>query len=120
MLVFTVHFSGMILVNISVELAPRKYTMIKKRGSIRIIRDSGDGTQRRTYDHIVVKEDSNDNLKSRTESLKLAADYFLGQIRGLENKVSKEDAEGAKLFFKNAGITLKDIVRQFEDLKTNF
>lgn len=70
--------------------------------------------------HIMVKEDAADNTKSRTESLKLTADYFLGQLRGLVDKVSKEDSEGAKLFFKNANNTLKDLVRQFEDLKANF
>ena len=70
--------------------------------------------------HVMVKEDAGDNTKSRTESLKLTADYFLGQLRGLVDKVSKEDSEGAKLFFKNANNTLKDLVRQFEDLKANF
>lgn len=70
--------------------------------------------------HFIVKEDAGDNTKSRTESLKLTADYFLGQLRGLVDKVSKEDSEGAKLFFKNANNTLKDLVRQFEDLKANF
>ncbi len=70
--------------------------------------------------HVLVKEDATDNTKSRTESLKLTADYFLGQLRGLVDKVSKEDSEGAKLFFKNANNTLKDLVRQFEDLKANF
>lgn len=68
----------------------------------------------------IVKEDAGDNTKSRTESLKLTADYFLGQLRGLVDKVSKEDSEGAKLFFKNANNTLKDLVRQFEDLKASF
>lgn len=71
-------------------------------------------------EHVLVKEDASDNNKSRTESLKLTADYFLGQLRGLVDKVSKEDSEGAKLFFKNANNTLKDLVRQFEDLKANF
>ena len=73
-----------------------------------------------TVEHVLVKEDATDNTKSRTESLKLTADYFLGQLRGLVDKVSKEDSEGAKLFFKNANNTLKDLVRQFEDLKANF
>ena len=69
---------------------------------------------------IIVKEDGSDNNKSRTESLKLTADYLLGQIRGLSDKVAKNDEDGAKLFFRNVGITLKDLVRQFEDFKNNF
>lgn len=68
----------------------------------------------------LVMEDANDNNKSRTESLKLTADYLLGQIRGLSDKVAKNDQDGAKLFFRNVGITLKDLVRQFEDFKNNF
>ncbi len=68
----------------------------------------------------LVMEDANDNNKSRTESLKLTADYLLGQIRGLSDKVAKNDQDGAKLFFRNVGITLKDLVRQFEDFKSNF
>lgn len=68
----------------------------------------------------LVMEDASDNNKSRTESLKLTADYLLGQIRGLSDKVAKNDQDGAKLFFRNVGITLKDLVRQFEDFKNNF
>ncbi len=68
----------------------------------------------------LVKEDASDNNKTRAESLKLTADYLLGQIRGLCDKVAKNDQDGSKLFFKNAGITLKDLVRQFEDFKNNF
>ncbi len=59
-----------------------------------------------------------DNKKTRVECLKLTADSLLGQLRGLNDKIGKEDMEGAKLFFKNAGITLKDLVRQFDDPMT--
>ena len=79
-----------------------------------------EGVEAADEGHVLVREDAGDNTKSRTESLKLTADYFLGQLRGLVDKVSKEDSEGAKLFFKNANNTLKDLVRQFEDLKANF
>ena len=82
--------------------------------------DEDDEASNESVKHVLVKEDAADNTKSRTESLKLTADYFLGQLRGLVDKVSKEDSEGAKLFFKNANNTLKDLVRQFEDLKANF
>ena len=82
--------------------------------------DEDDEAFNESVKHVLVKEDAADNTKSRTESLKLTADYFLGQLRGLVDKVSKEDSEGAKLFFKNANNTLKDLVRQFEDLKANF
>lgn len=71
-------------------------------------------------DQLIVKEDATDNSKSRAESLKLTADYFLGQLRGLYDKINKDDREGAQLFYKNVSITLKDLVRQFEDLKANF
>ena len=89
--------------------------MIRKPRAIHIVEEKKEEPQ-----HFIVKEDAGDNTKSRTESLKLTADYFLGQLRGLVDKVSKEDSEGAKLFFKNANNTLKDLVRQFEDLKANF
>lgn len=84
------------------------------------VKEDWDEASDESVKHVLVKEDANDNTKSRTESLKLTADYFLGQLRGLVDKVSKEDSEGAKLFFKNANNTLKDLVRQFEDLKANF
>lgn len=68
----------------------------------------------------IINEDAMDNNRSRAESLKLTADYLLGQIRILQDKVSKNDMDGAKMFFRNANITLKDLVRQFEDFKLNF